>query len=110
MHCDQKTSLSPSSNALLDFIEPPIRCSRLHLWRAAQASSSLAKIAFPRERRRLYAVKNRCLARLLEYGELDLYVDSDRSFGLLSVNLKGHAGRLHTHEGWLANHHNDRAA
>lgn len=99
-----------SGNTVLDFIEPGNHCSKMQLWQAARTSNRLAKLAMPCMRRRLYSIKDRCLLRLWQGGNLQEATDRDRYPGLLSVNLKGRNEKLHTHEGWLFSSSGGRAA
>ena len=62
-------------------------------------ASRIAKLVHGGTRRKLYDVKNKALAHLIDRGRAVIGADK----GLLTIRVRGQ-GALHTHEGWLKPH------
>ena len=62
-------------------------------------ASRIAKLVYGGTRRKLYDVKNKALAHLIDRGRAVIGADK----GLLTIRVRGQ-GALHTHEGWLKPH------
>lgn len=92
------------SSTVLDCFTPCHGDTARTCLRRAALCSRLAKLAYGRSRKELYRLKNANIRAALarSSGLIEINVDHDRYFGLLSVRLSGSDGvRVHTHENWI---------
>jgi hypothetical protein len=90
--------------SVLDCFAPCNGDTALQYMRRAALCSRLAKLVRGQARKKLYRLKNANIrsARRCSSGLIEIHVDQDRYFGLLSVRINGPDGvRVHTHENWI---------
>ena len=96
---------SHCQSTVLDCLAPRQGEDARQSLRRAALCSRLAKLVQGNVRDKLYRLKdaNICAAISTSPEQVEISVDNDRHFGLLSVRMIGtNDVRVHTHENWLA--------